>query len=237
LYAAPVCDRYVLPDSPSIERVLAPEQRWWQFQPSFNVAPGRTVPVIRLHERRSEGVMMRWGLVPAWAEGDPTRASLPHLRASELGATHDTRQSWLAGQRCLLPAGGFYLWERTPAGYRQPYFVRLEDTEVIAMAGLWDRSTTSEDDVIESCAILVVPVSEALAYRHPGVTHVPALLAPEQQQVWLHGTPAQAKALLQASGAASWSTHPVSPRVNSLKYDDALLTDAVAADAAMAAGR
>jgi putative SOS response-associated peptidase YedK len=232
-----MCDRYVLPDSPSIERVLAPEQRWWQFQPSFNVAPGRIVPVIRLHGGRSEGVMMRWGLVPAWAEGDPARANLPQLRVRELGATHDTRESWLAGQRCLLPAAGFYLWERTPAGYRQPYFVRLGDTAVIAMAGLWDRSTTPEDDVIESCAIILVPCGETLGDPHPGARHAPALLGPDEQRVWLHGTPAQAKALLQASTGARWLRHPVSPRVNSLKYDDELLTEAVEPDAAVAAHR
>jgi putative SOS response-associated peptidase YedK len=215
--------------------VLAPEQRWWQFQPCFNVAPGRIVPVIRMHEGRSEGVMMRWGLVPAWAEGDPARASLPQLRLRELGATHDTREPWLAGHRCLLPAAGFYLWERTPAGYRQPHFVQLEDTAVIAMAGLWERSTTPEDDVIESCAIILVPASDALAERHPSARQVPALLGPEQQAVWLRGTPAQAKALLQASVEARWQSHPVSPRVNSLKYDDELLMDAVASDAVVAA--
>jgi putative SOS response-associated peptidase YedK len=232
-----VCDRYVLPPSSSIESVLAPEQRWWQFQPSFNVAPGRIVPVIRLHEGRSEGVMMRWGLVPGWAEGDAKRASLPQLSLRELGTTHDTREPWLAGQRCMLPATGFYLWERTAAGYRQPYFVRLEDSAVVAMAGLWCRSTTPEDDVIESCAIILVPASTALAELHPGARSVPALLGVEQQSIWLRGTPAQAKALLQASAVARWQSHPVSPRVNSLKYDDELLADAVASDAEVAARR
>ncbi|HTV50249.1 MAG TPA: SOS response-associated peptidase [Steroidobacteraceae bacterium] len=222
-----MCERYVTPQPAQVDHELAPARSWWQFRQSFNVAPTRNVPVIRLHDGSSEGVMMRWGLVPSWAEGDPARASYPTLAGSQLERSSIARTAWLASQRCLLPAAGFYLWQRVPKGYRQPFFVYLEEQPVLAIAGLWDRSVSEDDDVIESCAMLTMAPDEALSQRHGAVPQVPVVLGAQEQQQWLRGTPAQAKALLQAARMPRWASHAVSPRVNSLQHDDAALTGAV----------
>ncbi len=66
--------RYVLPPQLAAEREFLPATAWWRFAPKFNVAAGRYVPAIRLHDGRSEGVMLRWGFIPSWFEGQPTGA-------------------------------------------------------------------------------------------------------------------------------------------------------------------
>jgi putative SOS response-associated peptidase YedK len=38
------------------------------FKPSFNIAPGKDVPVIVRYGDRNVVKLMRWGLVPCWSQ-------------------------------------------------------------------------------------------------------------------------------------------------------------------------
>src|SRR5688572_2984445 len=85
---ASMCGRYVSPEQAAIEREYqidrtnshlllnaAIEQTFLQ---SFNVAPTDMVPVVRVirhSEGRREAVLMRWGLIPFYAKGEPPKAS------------------------------------------------------------------------------------------------------------------------------------------------------------------
>ena len=57
-----MCDRYALPDQAAAEREFLPAQAWWKFTARFNVAAPQYVPAIRIHDGRTEGMMLRWGL-------------------------------------------------------------------------------------------------------------------------------------------------------------------------------
>ena len=228
LYAAAMCRRYALPDLLAVEREFLPTNVWWKFEPHSNVAPGRYVPAIRTHDKASEGVMMRWGLIPSWAEGEidrkPAVVDTGRLERSKFFAT-----PWLEGQRCILPMAGFYVWELTAANYRQPYFVSLRDRGVFGVAGVWDRSELERDDVIESFAIITVPANELLQspdekQRSDGKQHsMPAILRRRDYEVWLSGTPAEAKAALHSFRTDWMRRHPVSPRINSHDADSPAL--------------
>ena len=222
-----MCERYAVPDQDLAERALAPEFRWWQFSASFNVAPSRYVPAVRLHEGRSEAVMMRWGLIPAWAHGDMSAGHWLRLSCSNLEGSPLFRGPWLNGRRCVLPFAGFYTWRLTPAGYRQPYFVHANGRPVFAVAALWDRTETDDGDVIEGCAILTVPANAPLESIQTATHEIPAVLSAEDCEIWLHGTPAEARALLRTPPDAVLTIHAVSPRVNSLACDDEGLVRAV----------
>ena len=225
-YAFRMCERYAVPDQELAERELAPERRWWKFSASFNVAPCRYIPAVRLHEGRSEAVMMRWGLIPGWAEGDASIAQWLRLSSDGLERSALFHGPWLNGQRCILPFAGFYTWRLTPAGYRQPYFVRIKDRPVFGVAALWDRTEGEDGDVIEGCAIFTVPASTPLASIQTATREMPAIIAAEDYDAWLRGTPVQARALLRTSTAVLTS-HAVSPRINSLACDDESLARAV----------
>jgi putative SOS response-associated peptidase YedK len=212
-----MCKRYALPDSLTTEREFLPSAVWWKFEPHSNIAPGRYVPAIRLHDKVSEGVMMRWGLVPSWAEGvykhNPAVAQLAKLDRSKF-----FRTPWLEGQRCIVPMAGFYMWQLTEGKYRQPYFVRLRDRNVFGVAAIWDRSELERDDVIESFSIIGVTINELLV--NGDSDSMPAILRRRDYDVWLNGTPAQAKAVLHTFRADWMRRHAVSPRVNSPDADD-----------------
>ena len=215
--------RYVLPDQGAAEREFLPAKAWWKFSRRFNVAPTQYVPAVRLHEGASEGVMLRWGLIPAWLEGDIRGPPRARVAIDRLEHSASCRKPWSDGQRCILPAAGFYAWQSTEAGHRQPYFVWLTDRAAFGFAAIWDRWVSDDDDVIESCAIVSVAANELLADGGPSRPGMPAILRRRDYELWLQGSPAAAREVLQPFQAGLMHAHPVSPRINSSAEDDPAL--------------
>jgi putative SOS response-associated peptidase YedK len=215
-----MCERIVIPDRQEVEQDLSVIHPWWTFSTRFNVAATHSVPVARMHDKESEGVMMRWGLVPASAKGPDYGPGAASVRSVAIESTEDYRTVWLYGQRCIVPLAGFYVWQRTAAGYRQPFYVRLVNRPVFGVAALWDRIITDDDDVIEGCALITVPPNSLLAEIDNSGGQMPAILHREAYQTWLNGRPTQARDLLNAYPPERMVTHPVGPHVNFLEYDD-----------------
>jgi putative SOS response-associated peptidase YedK len=219
-----MCERYVTPDAEQAEREFGVARRWWQFSPSFNVGPSRYVPVIRMHDREVEGVMLRWGLIPDWAEADASKACAVHASVTEIEHASATRGAWELGRRCIIPMFGFYTWQVTWQGHRQPFFVRLVNRSVFGVAAVWDRTEADDgDDVIESCALITVPPNPLLADLHGAAVQMPAIVERNDYAVWLTAAPAVARTVLKPLPPQYMIAHPVSPRINSFRYDDAHL--------------
>jgi putative SOS response-associated peptidase YedK len=214
-----MCQRYALPDQPTVEREFMPSRAWWSFTAKYNVAPLQYVPAIRWHDGQSEAAMMRWGLIPSSAEGRAGE-SPPSIDLSEVMASPIFRSPWLEGQRCILPMSGFYAWQLTNKRFRQPHFIRLFDRSVFGVAAIWDRSVSEDDDVIESCSIVCVPPNDLMIRIANTDGHMPAILRRKDYQTWLRGTPVAAKAALDPYNKSAMQAYPVSPRVNSTAPDD-----------------
>jgi putative SOS response-associated peptidase YedK len=219
-YAAPMCERVVIPDRAEVEQDLCVNHPWWTFSTRFNVAATQSVPAARMHEKESEGVMMRWGLVPASTKPNEAGPGAPSVESESIEGSQEYRNVWIYGQRCIVPLAGFYIWQRTSAGHRQPFYVRLVNRPVFGVAALWDRFVTEDDDVIEGCALITVPANDLIAQIDQTRSQMPAILHRDSYQLWLSGRPAQAKSLLNAYPAERMVTHAVGPHVNFLKYDD-----------------
>ena len=222
-----MCERYVIPDKAASELEFLPDHAWWQYLPRFNVATPQFVPALRVHEGRIEAVMLRWGFIPAWAEGRIPQTAPTSIHAARLENSKTCNAAWLAGQRCILPAAGFYAWQLTPARYRQPFFVHLAERPVFGFAAIWDRSVGEDDDVIESCAIVTVPQKDLMRRIANTAAAMPAILKRKDYQDWLRGAPTAAAQSLSAYPSARMLAHPVSPRINSTVHDDASLISPV----------
>jgi putative SOS response-associated peptidase YedK len=210
-----------MPAAEQAEREFGVERRWWRFSPSFNVGPARYVPVVRAHDGEVEGVMLRWGLIPGWAEADASKACAIAASISTVEHAPATRGGWELGRRCIVPMFGFYIWQSTWQGHRQPFFVRLVNRPVFGVAAVWDRTEEEDgDDVIESCALITVPPNPLLAELQGAHTEMPAILERRDYSAWLSGAPAVARTVLHTFPAEQMIAHPVSPRINSSHYDD-----------------
>ena len=121
-----MCGRYTLTTNP---RVLPSTSRLNEvprdIQPRFNVAPTQQVPVIRQLDEGRRLDMMRWGLVPSWAEDLKLGYRMINARAETVSTKPAFRASFRR-RRCLVPADGFYEW-REEGGAKQPYWIGLRD--------------------------------------------------------------------------------------------------------------
>jgi putative SOS response-associated peptidase YedK len=216
-----MCERYVTPEAEQAEQEFGVGRRWWQFSPSFNVGPERYVPVIRMHDGQVEGVMLRWGLIPDWAEADAAKACAATTSIADIEHAAATRGAWQVGRRCIVPMFGYYTWQSTWQGHRQPFFVRLVNRPVFGVAAVWDRTEAENgDDVIEGCALITVPPNPLLAELHGSNNEMPAILERRDYAVWLTAAPVVAKTVLKPLAQQHMIAHPVSPRINSFRYDD-----------------
>jgi putative SOS response-associated peptidase YedK len=225
-----MCGRYVSPTEAALERAYNLTGRQWQawmdgaYRPSYNVAPSQQVPVLRVirtvdGERRID--LMRWGLIPYWTGGEPPKYSTINAMIEKLEIAPAWRGPWKRGQRCVMPAGGFYEWQVQPNGTKQPYYIQpAGDDEVFSIAALWDRARTDAGEEILSCAIITMPANELLAEIHNAKQRMPLILPPEAVGSWLTGTPDQAKELLVPYPSELMRAHRVTKRVNKPENDD-----------------
>lgn len=235
-----MCGRFVTPDIAEAERNFLVHLRHWQeYERSFNVAPTDPVPVVRMLEGDREGLLMRWGLVPYFAAGIAPKYSTINARLEKLDSAPAWRGPWSHGQRCILPALGFYEWHHLPDGTRQPYFITCADQALFGLAGLWDRSIAANGKATISCAVITLPGNELMRDIHNGGANpyrMPAILAPAAIEAWLAGTAADARAELKEYPSGLMVAHPVGNRVNSPKNNDPALIDPRPSETAAAQG-
>jgi putative SOS response-associated peptidase YedK len=72
---------------------------------------------------------------------------------SETAATLPVFRDALKSRRCLIPADGFYEWLRA-GKTKQPYRFEVNDGELFAFTGLWERWKDPSGNWIKSCSIL-----------------------------------------------------------------------------------
>ena len=181
--------------------------------PNFNVAPTQEVPVLRREEGGIRLELMRWGLIPFWAE-DPSIGSRMINARAETVAQKPSFKNLLKRRRCLLPADGFYEWVKQGKG-KVPYYIYLKDEPVFGMAGLWDEWKDPAGEKIRSCTIIT---TEANAFMRPMHHRMPVILPRKAWEGWLEETNDDLDALqsfLKPLEAGAMACHPVTRSVNS----------------------
>ena len=160
-----MCGRYVSPDEAAIEREFNLAHHEWQFPMSYNVAPTQSAPVVRIAaDGERTGALTHWDLIPYWAKGVQPKYSTINATVEKLTEAATWRGPWNRGQRCILPASGFYEWQVQADGKtKQPYDITTNDQEIFGFAGLWDRSKRDDGMRVESCAIVTMPASKLMS--------------------------------------------------------------------------
>jgi putative SOS response-associated peptidase YedK len=220
-----MCGRYVTRDQAAMEREFTIRRKHWVFEPSYNVAPSQQVPAIRVVDGESEGLLLRWGLVPFFAKGIAPKYSTINARVETVETAASYRGPWKRGQRCILPAAGFYEWQVLPDGSKQPYYITVADQDLFGFAGLWDRSVSEGDSAIESATIITMAANPLMAEIHNVKARMPAILAREDRDAWLAGSLDDARAALKPYPADLMVAWPVSTRVNTPRNNSAQLIE------------
>jgi putative SOS response-associated peptidase YedK len=190
------------------------------WEPRYNIAPTQSVPAIWRDDRGPtlHASLMRWGLIPSWAT-DPNIGARTINARSETAASKPSFREPLRKQRCLIPANGFYEWQRA-AKRKQPFCFEVGDGGIFAFAGLWDRWRCPDGQAVETCTILTTTPNALLADVHD---RMPVILAPEHYGCWLDPSMqdvASAVGLLKPFDSTLMKRYPVSTRVNLVANDD-----------------
>ena len=192
-----------------------------EVSPRYNIAPSQ--PVVTIRQDAAKPVRrlatMRWGLIPSWAKDTSMAFKTINARAETVATTPSFRDPFKS-QRCLIPADGFYEWQRN-GKTKQPYCFEVNDGELFAFAGLWDRWRGSQGDVIESCTIVTTTPNSLLADVHD---RMPVILNPDDYDLWLDPgfrDLASVSEMLRPFDAGLMRRYPVSTRVNRVLNDDA----------------
>jgi putative SOS response-associated peptidase YedK len=188
--------------------------------PRYNVAPTQPVPVIRQNptEPGRKISMMRWGLVPLWSKDMSGAAMRINARAETAGQKPAFRDA-LASRRCLIPADGFYEWKKTGKAKR-PYCFEVNDGELFAFAGLWERWKDPVGNWIKTCSILTTTANGVTSAVHG---RMPVILEPGDYDLWLDPGMKKVEAvteMLKPYDARKMRSYPVSTRVNNAANDD-----------------
>jgi putative SOS response-associated peptidase YedK len=216
-----MCGRYVQVSSPELlaERFGVDEVRVEARSPDYNVAPRTLVPTVRVREEQRVLSELRWGLVPSWAKDPKIGDRMINARAETL-ADKPAYKTAFRKRRCLIPADGFYEWQKRPGERRkQPMFIHLRSGEPMAFAGLWEAwrdPDRPEDDWLRTCVIVTTRANQALAPIHD---RMPVILAESAWERWLDpDTDLEAvKGLLVPAPDDLVVAYPVSTLVNDPK--------------------
>ncbi len=218
-----MCGRYVSPDDAAIEREFnVMRSAGMEIQASFNVVPSYDVPVVRNIDGARRLSLMRWGLVPFFAMGVPGKYGTHIARSETIDSKASYREPWKRGQRCILPALGFYEWQMQADGKsKQPFHIRAADQEVYGLAAIWDSSRRDDGVVVESCAVITVPANSMLAKIHNiEEPRMPVMLSRGDYETWLSGSVVEAGALLKQYPEELLLAWPVSTKVNKPENND-----------------
>lgn len=148
------------------------------YRPNYNIAPTQQVAVITLNGLE----LMRWGLIPIWAKDEKIAYSMINARAETIVEKQTYKKPFLKGQRCLVPATGFYEWKKNKEGKKTPFNIFVSDQEIFSMAGLFIDSKDSDGNDIKTFTIITTKPNKLMETIHD---RMPVILSKEEETDWL----------------------------------------------------
>jgi putative SOS response-associated peptidase YedK len=182
----------------------------------YNIAPTQAVIVVGDDGKRYLK-SMRWGLIPSWAKDPSIGNRMINARVETLAEKPAFRAA-LKKRRCIIPAGGFYEWQKL-GKVKQPMRIMLKSREPFGFAGLWEHWKSPDGEEILSCTIITIEANELLKAVHE---RMPVILTRDAEAAWLDPKtqePEKLLPLLKQYPAGEMEFYPVSRDVNSPAID------------------
>ncbi|GAB3069651.1 MULTISPECIES: SOS response-associated peptidase [unclassified Phycicoccus] len=209
--------------------------------PDWNLAPSKQAPVVlsRVPRDTDEAYaadagpvrqlrLLTWGLVPSWSKDTKIGMRMINARAESVLEKSSFAKA-AASRRCLVPAQGWYEWQKSPVATdakgnprKQPFFMHRADGDVVAFAGLYefwrDREIADKDDPQAWLTTFTIITTDA----EPGLDRIhdrqPLVLEREDWATWLDPEmtdTAEVGALLAFSRPGRFEAYPVGTAVSS----------------------
>jgi putative SOS response-associated peptidase YedK len=225
-----MCGRYTLTASPEALRALFAYAEQPNLPQRFNIAPTQPIPIVRLVEGKRQFALVRWGLLPSWVKDPKTFTLLINARGEGVTDKPAFRAA-MKRRRCLIPADGFYEWQK--AGERKrPFYVHAKSGKPLAFAGLWETWTGPNGEELDTAAIVTTRANRTLAPIH---NRMPVIVPPEAFDLWLNSNEVDATtaaALIAPAPDGLLEAYEISTAVNRTANDNTKVIEPITGEPA-----
>lgn len=186
-----------------------------ELPPRYNVAPMQNAPVIRADGGSRSGALLRWGLVPSWADDPAIGNRLINARRETIVEKPAFRAA-AASRRALVPVSGFYEW-RTDGKHKTPFWIGRADRAPFMLAALWERWAKSQP-TLETFTLITTEPNSLMSAIH---SRMPVVVEPHAWDLWLDpGVQVMPREICEPREWAQFETRRISSRVNNPRNDD-----------------
>lgn len=210
-----MCGRFAL-------SIVAAEMNDWfgveapeGYRPRWNITPDSPILAIRAGARGPEAVMLSWGFLGPWMNDPQDPGRQINARIETAAGKPMFKAAFLKG-RCLVPADGFYEWQKQSKGRSRPFFVRSPDGRPLAFAGLWRRNRLADGALLDTVAILTRDADPDIAAIHH---RMPVVVPKALWARWTAPNPVDPDLLAALSAPAGLEAVEVSRAVNDPRND------------------
>jgi putative SOS response-associated peptidase YedK len=218
-----MCGRFTVRKSPhEVARIFRTAGVPPNFPPRYNLAPTDEALAVRYNPEDGQCHLdrPRWGLIPIWAKDRKGAAKMINARC-ETAAKAAPFKDAFAKRRCLVPADGFYEWQKLDAKNKQPFAIVPLDSSMFAFAGLWERwRDPASREIVRSFTIITTAANELMAPIH---NRMPVILEQAAWPQWLGEadvTQEELRGMFKPFPAERMRAYPISSRVNNVRNDD-----------------
>ncbi len=199
-------ERHIWPRKQGFFIRKAPSVLGASVEPTEDVAPDKGV--------REVGVG-QFGLVPPWvksaSDAKLRSTKLVNARSETVTTSTNFRDTWLKGQRCIVPMMAFFEddWR---SGKAVPTRITRVDGKPMGVAGLWERWEKDGEEIISFTLLTVNANSHALLHRYQqggNEKRMPAILGEGTYDAWLNARHEKAKEFMRAYPANWLTANPV----------------------------
>lgn len=151
------------------------------FQERFNIAPTEN-SWVALQEENEKPVLqaLYWGLIPFWAKEKSIGQKAINARAESVAEKPMFRDAYQK-RRCLIPASGFYEWNKCGKEKIPYYFSPRSENAPLVFAGLWDDWSDRSENV-RSFTIITTAAND---FMRPIHDRMPLILQSEHWREWI----------------------------------------------------
>jgi putative SOS response-associated peptidase YedK len=162
-----------------------------EYKSGGNICPGEQISAIIRNKDVNKLVNFRWGLIPSWAKDQSIGYKMINACAETIAEKPSFKDAFKR-RRCLIPADGFYEWEKI-GKVKKPLRFYLKSGQPFGFAGLYESWMSPEKNRINTCTIITTPPNELTLPIHD---RMPAIVPKDKMAYWMDHENRDQKGLL-----------------------------------------
>ena len=167
-------DLFVIVESFSINEIAC------DYRPDDNISPGQQVAAVIHDNDKNRLAGYRWGLIPSWAEDPSIGSRMFNARAETIAEKPSFAQAFQK-RRCLIPADGFYEWQKT-GKVKIPLRFALKSGQPFGFAGLYETWISPGKEPVNTCTIITTEANELIRPIHE---RMPVIVPKDREAFWI----------------------------------------------------